>query len=368
MNHGFRDASIKKDFFCSTCGGESGGPGVGRSFGLPDDLGDVSLLTDGGWKPNVDDRDGVSRTSEGRAVISSPLLGLPAYMVMKTKPLPAKAYLDSRYHYDPETGLLTHTRTEGGVVAGSRVGSNFKGGYLRTRVGGSKTYPVHRLIWRMMTGEDPGEMEVDHRNENKADNRWCNLRLATGGQNRLNVSRHRRNKSGIKGVHWIPKVRKWKASVNLDGKLRYLGLFTTAAEAEAVVRAFRDEHHGDFVNHGLPPTEEHAEIIRLKDEESRVAEEARRTGKCERAVRQPFKVTERMVKREAKREAKKMWVMEFGFLARTAKIAAEGKKARESRKNEEREARLLRKMRHKALHGRGLRKQEARKFLLESGK
>ena len=35
-------------------------------------------------------------------------------------------------------------------------------------------YLSHRIIWMWMTGEDPGEMEVDHIDRDRFNNRWSN--------------------------------------------------------------------------------------------------------------------------------------------------------------------------------------------------
>ena len=48
-----------------------------------------------------------------------------------------------------------------------------------------KLYQAGRVAWFLHTGEDPGEMMVDHINRQKDDNRFENLRLFTRQQNSL---------------------------------------------------------------------------------------------------------------------------------------------------------------------------------------
>ena len=60
-------------------------------------------------------------------------------------------------------------------------------GYLRTSVrkygGRYKGYLVHRFVWECFNGIIPEEKEIDHINNNKKDNRLCNLQLLTHQQN-----------------------------------------------------------------------------------------------------------------------------------------------------------------------------------------
>ena len=48
---------------------------------------------------------------------------------------------------------------------------------------GFKKYCVHRFIWECFNGIIPEEKEIDHINNNREDNRLCNLQLVTHQQN-----------------------------------------------------------------------------------------------------------------------------------------------------------------------------------------
>lgn len=52
---------------------------------------------------------------------------------------------------------------------------------------------------------------VDHINQNKLDNRLSNLRAVSRAVNALNSKNRINNTSGIKGVHYSPRRRKWSA-------------------------------------------------------------------------------------------------------------------------------------------------------------
>ena len=46
-----------------------------------------------------------------------------------------------------------------------------------------KVYLVHRFVWECFNGIIPERKEIDHINNNKEDNRLCNLQLMTPQQN-----------------------------------------------------------------------------------------------------------------------------------------------------------------------------------------
>ena len=83
---------------------------------------------------------------------------------------------------DPEQGHLYWRKADRRRRTDIPAGGLDKAGYWVIRLN-YQQYLAHRVIWYMATGEDPGDMEVDHINWNRSDNRLCNLRLATHAQN-----------------------------------------------------------------------------------------------------------------------------------------------------------------------------------------
>jgi hypothetical protein len=75
-----------------------------------------------------------------------------------------------------------------------------------------KVYSAHRLAFLYMTGKFPLD-EVDHKNHERSDNRWSNLREVTRLENSRNRSMHLNNKSGFSGVCWKKRVSKALPSV-----------------------------------------------------------------------------------------------------------------------------------------------------------
>jgi hypothetical protein len=91
-----------------------------------------------------------------------------------------------------------------------------------------------------MTGEWP-EHEIDHEDLNKINNKWKNLRQATGSQNKANIRAQANNKLGVKGVIQRPYNR---FEVNL--KRKYIGTFDTIEEASKAYEAAAKEYYGEF--------------------------------------------------------------------------------------------------------------------------
>ncbi|WP_376956428.1 HNH endonuclease signature motif containing protein (plasmid) [Azospirillum sp. A26] len=161
-----------------------------------------------------------------------------------------QARLRELLHYDPETGVFTWLVRRQGIRADRAAGCVSSPGYILIGVDG-RLCRAHRLAWLYMTGEWPAA-EIDHINRARGDNRWNNLRLATGSQNQGNRSVNSDNKSGVKGVSWSQKRGMWKAQIGAAGKRRCLGYFPDCAVAAAAYAAAAAEHFGEFANAPIP--------------------------------------------------------------------------------------------------------------------
>lgn len=164
-------------------------------------------------------------------------------MPIKTLPLPDQNLLLDLFAYDPESGLLTRRVTQGGRVCGELAGGLTAKGYLALRVGG-KTYKAHRIIWKMMTGDEPPE--IDHRDMVPSNNCWSNLRAADHARNMANRGPLRNNTSGFKGVCFHKRQRAWCASIKVNGRQIYLGAFATKEDAAAAYDAAERLHRGEY--------------------------------------------------------------------------------------------------------------------------
>ena len=128
------------------------------------------------------------------------------------------------FDYDSETGVITwkkHPKLKG-KVAGT-VRKDRGGVVLQFKIKGKKkAIQAARVIWYLHTGEDPGDLCIDHINGDRNDNRFQNLRLATHQQNAW-------NRRGCRG-YWFNHGR-YQVDIRIGGKSVCSGRFKTKEEA-----------------------------------------------------------------------------------------------------------------------------------------
>ena len=112
----------------------------------------------------------------------------------------------------------------------------------------SKTVKMHRFILNIV---DP-KIEVDHIDSNGLNNQRYNIRPCTHSQNLKNRGRQKNNTSGFKGVFWSKNAKKWEASVKVNAKKIYLGLFLIKENAARAYDAYAKEHFGEFAKLNFP--------------------------------------------------------------------------------------------------------------------
>ncbi len=138
------------------------------------------------------------------------------------------AWLRENLRYDPSTGYLWWI-LPGCKRSLTRPVGHLGQGYVEFRLGGTQ-FKAHRVIWALVTGEWPRE-QIDHKNMNRSDNRWCNLREATFAQNRQNRRCYRNSSCGLKGVTWHKGEKKWRAQIQVNKKRRIIGRYDTPEKA-----------------------------------------------------------------------------------------------------------------------------------------
>ena len=167
------------------------------------------------------------------------------YFFMPNKPLPDLRRLSELLAYDPETGLLTYKTRRGRFRAGAVAGTVLTNGYRQVVIDYSNYY-ASRLIWKLQTGEDPLEKEVDHINHDRDDNRWRNLRLVSRSENLRNKRKFQGDLSLPKGVCHSPTKGKYNAFIKLHGKTKYLGVFSSPEDAGKAYEAALEKTFPDY--------------------------------------------------------------------------------------------------------------------------
>jgi len=152
-------------------------------------------------------------------------------------------FLKEILHYCPNSGDFTRLQSRGNTKKGDIAAPIDDRGYIKIRIG-SRAYRGHRLAWFYYYGEFPN-MEIDHINGIKTDNRIENLRLATHAENCKNQGVRKNNTSGYKGVR---KTRhgSWLAGIGVNGEWIYLGVYPTPEEASDAYKEAADYYYGEF--------------------------------------------------------------------------------------------------------------------------
>ena len=147
--------------------------------------------------------------------------------------LPSQDELRRRFTYNEVTGELVSNKT------GNPVGWKTSVGYIRCDLGTRKNrcQPlIHRVIWKWMTGDDP-DVTINHINEQKDDNTWDNLELATNSEQQIKQSRRIHPRRNIDE----PWPGYYRVRIKRNGKSHLVGYYYDLLEAQQA----RDE----WLNH-----------------------------------------------------------------------------------------------------------------------
>lgn len=99
--------------------------------------------------------------------------------------------------------------------------------------GKPKTRTVSVLMAMAFLGHKPNgnTVIVDHKNNVRSDDRLENLQLITTREN-VSKDQFRQNRSSkYIGVSWCKTNKKWKAQININGRLKYLGHYIDELDA-----------------------------------------------------------------------------------------------------------------------------------------
>lgn len=95
------------------------------------------------------------------------------------------------------------------------------------------------LMHRFILNPDNNQF-LDHIDENPLNNRRNNLRIANKSLNGYNNSKARKDsKTGIRGVTF--QRGKYRATIRIDGKQKFLGRYDSIEEAQKIYESYRKE-------------------------------------------------------------------------------------------------------------------------------
>lgn len=148
-------------------------------------------------------------------------------------------YLKSILYYDPITGDWIWLKTMGPrAIAGNLAGSANDKGYWTIKIHGVLYKAAHLAVLYMLGHLPAPGIEIDHKNTNKSDGRWENLREATHSQNMVNRKYPKRDLP--RGVYKTLSGR-FEAKINRD----CLGTYNTPQEASQVFKQAAIERYGE---------------------------------------------------------------------------------------------------------------------------
>jgi hypothetical protein len=172
-----------------------------------------------------------------------------------TDDLPTIEELHKLLSYSPDTGALTwRARRDVKASWNTRYAGKpalaciHEDGYRKGRIH-RVLFRAHRVAWALHHGSWP-ELDIDHINGDRSDNRITNLRQVTRSENQRNMRLPSDNKSGVVGVYWSTARKKWVAEIrNAQGRKRHLGVFEDLEDA-ATARRAAELDEGYHQNHG----------------------------------------------------------------------------------------------------------------------
>jgi hypothetical protein len=157
--------------------------------------------------------------------------------------------LKQALRYSPIVGVFEWRITGRKIRPGYLAGCVDDKGYIKLMVDGV-SYKGHQLAWFYMTGKWP-ENGIDHKDGDRSNNAFNNLREASQEQNGANQKINASNASGVKGVFYCKATNKWVARIFCLRKIAYRESFDTLDQADSAIRAARERLHGEFANHGV---------------------------------------------------------------------------------------------------------------------
>ena len=109
---------------------------------------------------------------------------------------------------------------------------------------------VNKLVAQAFIPNPINKRCIDHINNNRQNNNIHNLRWATNQENQMNQqsSLSKASSTGVKGVSYQKRNKKWKAHIGYSNSKIYIGYFDNLQEAKETRKKKANELFGEFTN------------------------------------------------------------------------------------------------------------------------
>ena len=109
-----------------------------------------------------------------------------------------------------------------------------------------KRYLLHRIIYKYFNEDfDITDTSynnfIDHIDIDPTNNKIENLRVVNHSMNQRNKNKFKNCSSKYIGVSWFKRDSKWKATININRKVKHLGYFTNEEEAHLAYKKVYNE-------------------------------------------------------------------------------------------------------------------------------
>lgn len=133
--------------------------------------------------------------------------------------------------YDGESGRFTWKINNRHHCVNDDACKQTPKGYLTINIL-SRVMLAHRVAYMFVHGNIERNMQIDHINGIRDDNRICNLRIVSHAENCQNRRvPAKSNKSGFLGVSCLKGSNKFQARISFKGKQKFLGYFDNPKDA-----------------------------------------------------------------------------------------------------------------------------------------
>jgi len=147
-------------------------------------------------------------------------------------------------------GYETYSVSTFGNVRNDKTGKILKGRgerYLQVALNQINML-IHRLVALAFISNLENKECIDHIDGNPFNNNLTNLRWATQYENHHNLKKAINNTTGVKGIHFNKKFKKYEVSLMYKRIKYHLGYYDTIEEATLVRQTKANELFGSFTN------------------------------------------------------------------------------------------------------------------------